>query len=233
MTQTLLGIGLYTLPEAARILRTRPQKLSRWADGYPFVSNKERRVAEPIIQRDLAALDGEPVLTFNDLLELYMIKLFRDAGVSLQTIRAAAEQAAILYHTNHPFAIKQFETDGKRIFATLQVRGVEGVTRPTLLQDLNLSQMVMDSIARPFFRKIEYQEFAPLRYWPNGKERHIVLDPQRSFGKPIDVRSGVPTAVLYEMARGGEAVESIARWYNVELEAVEEAVAYEATLKAA
>ena len=69
MTQTLLGIGLYTLPEAARILRTRPQKLSRWADGYPFVSNKERRVAEPIIQRDLArTFPGHPF--FKDAKEI-------------------------------------------------------------------------------------------------------------------------------------------------------------------
>ncbi|MCW3094832.1 MAG: hypothetical protein JWL77_450, partial [Chthonomonadaceae bacterium] len=142
--QTLLGIGLYTLSEAARILQVSPQKLRRWAEGYPFVSNGERRTTEPIIRRDLHALDGEPVLTFHDLLELYMIKLFRDAGVSLQTIRAATEQAATLYHTNHPFAIKRFETDGKRIFATLQEQGVEGIAAPTLLQDLNLSQMVMD-----------------------------------------------------------------------------------------
>ncbi|HZP82280.1 MAG TPA: DUF433 domain-containing protein [Chthonomonadaceae bacterium] len=233
MTHPLLGVGLYTLPEAARLLQISPTKLRRWAEGYPFVSSGQRRTAEPIIRRDLQALDGEPVLTFNDLLELYMIKLFRDAGVSLQTIRAAAEQAARMYRTNHPFAIKRFETDGKRIFATLQEQGVEGVAKPTLLQDLNLSQMVMDSIARPFFRRIEYREFEPLRYWPNGKDGHIVLDPQRAFGKPIDARSGVPTAVLYEMARGGEPVENIARWYDMDVEAVEEAVAYEVTLKAA
>ena len=229
----LLGVGLYTLPEAARLLYVSAQKLRRWAEGYPFVSGGERRTAEPIIRRDLQSLDGEPILTFDDLLELYMIKLFRDAGVSLQTIRAAAEQAARIYHNNHPFAIKPFETDGKRIFAALHEQGVAGVARPTLLQDLNLSQMVMDSIARPFFRKIEYHDFEPLRYWPNGLTGHIVLDPKRAFGKPIDARSGVPTAVLYEMARGGESAIGIARWYRVAIEAVEAAVTYEATLKAA
>jgi len=233
MTQPLLGVGLYTLPETARLLYVSRQKLRRWADGCPFVSGGEQRRAEPIIRRDLQALEGEPVLTFNDLLELYMIKLFREAGVSLQTIRAAAEAATQLYRTSHPFAIKQFETDGKHIFAALQEQGVEGVARPVLLQDLRMSQMVMDSLARPFFRKIEYQEFQPLRYWPNGTEGHIVPDPRRAFGKPIDARSGVPTAALYEMARGGETVQSIADWYSVDCETVEEAITYEMTLKAA
>ncbi len=233
MTHPLLGVGLYTLPETARLLHVSGQKLRRWADGYPFVSSGERRRAEPIIRRDLNALGGEPILTFNDLLELNMIKLFREASVSLQTIRAAAEAATKLYHTSHPFAIKQFETDGKRIFAALQEQGVEGVARPVLIQDLRMGQMVMDSLARPFFRKIEYRELQPLRYWPNGTDGYIVLDPERSFGKPIAARSGVPTAALYEMARGGETVQSIADWYRVDCEAVEEAISYEMTLKAA
>jgi uncharacterized protein (DUF433 family) len=162
-----------------------------------------------------------------------MIKLFRDAGVSLQTIRAAADRAAGLYCSNHPFTIKQFETDGKSIFATLHDNGVEGVQRPALLQDLNLTQMVMDTIARPFFKKIEYKDFEPLRYWPNGLGSHIVIDPARAFGKPIDAATGVSTAVLYAMARGGESAQSIADWYGVAVEAVEEAVNFEYSLKAA
>jgi uncharacterized protein (DUF433 family)/DNA-binding transcriptional MerR regulator len=233
MPETLLGVGLYSLSEAARLLHINAKTLRRWAEGYPFIIGGEAHASAPILRRDLSEVDGEPVLTFHDLLELYMVKLFRDAGVSLQTIRAASEKAAAMYHTDHPFAIKQFETDGRAIFATLQDHGVEGVPRPTLLQDLNLSQMVMDSIARPFFKKIEYQDFEPLRYWPNGRDRHIVLDPKRSFGKPIDARSGVSTAVLYAMARSGETVRSIADWYDVDVEAVEEAVAFEYSLKAA
>ena len=66
--------------------------------------------------------------------------------------RAASDHAAVLFRSDHPFAVKRFETDGKSIFATLQELGVEGIQRPVLLQDLNLTQMVMDNIARPFFK---------------------------------------------------------------------------------
>ena len=228
----LLNVGLYSVSEAARLVHMNTRTLRRWATGTA-TSQSDLNASVPILRRDLPELEGEPVLTFNDLLELYMVKLFRDAGVSLQTIRAAAERAAVLYATNHPFAIKQFETDGMSIFATLQEHGVEGVQRPVLLQDLNLTQMVMENIARKFFKKIEYQDFEPLRYWPNGRDNHVVLDPARSFGKPIDAKTGVATSVLYAMARGGRSAQNIADWYGVDVEAVEEAVNFEHSLKAA
>lgn len=224
MAQTLLGVGLYTLPEAARLLRIKTQTVRRWADGYIFTKEAGRQNASPVFSRDLRNRFDRTIITFDDLLELYMIKLFRGEGVSLQTIRAAAVNASKLFNSNHPFAIKQFETDGKNVFATLDGIGV---------QELNRSQMVLDTYARPFFKKIEFDNLEPLRYWPNGKSGHIVLDRQRSFGKPIDAKSGIPTSVLAGMARAGETEKNIANWYEVSVEAVRESIAYEVTLKAA
>lgn len=229
----LLGIGLYTMTEAARLLRVDPRTLQWWAEGYSPVSQAGRRASEPVIQRDLVALEGEPLLTFTDLLELHMVALFRRENVSLQTIRAAADKAAQLFNTRHPFVVKQFETDGRHIFATLEDEGIAGRTQQQMITDLNLSQMVISSIARLFFLNIEYQDFEPIRYWPMGRDGRVVLDPQRSFGKPIDARSGVPTAALYTMARSGESLQSVADWYEIEVEAVEAAVNFEHSLKAA
>ena len=91
---SLLGIGLYTMSEAARLLRIDPRTLGRWAAGYAQASQMGRRTADPVIQRDLKSLSGESLLTFTDLLELHMVALFRSENVSLQTIRAAADKAA-------------------------------------------------------------------------------------------------------------------------------------------
>ena len=96
-----------------------------------------------------------------------------------------------------------------------------------MIADLTLSQMVISSIARPFFRRIEFQDSEPIRYWPMDRNGRVVLDPQRAFGKPIDARSGVPTAALYAMARSGETLQSVADWYEIEVEAVEAAVNFE------
>ena len=66
-----------------------------------------------------------------------------------------------------------------------------------------------------------------------GRERGVVLDPRRSYGKPIDVDSGVPTDVLFQMVDAGESPESVAQWYRVEVRAVEAAVDFERRLLAA
>ncbi len=230
---SLLGIGLYTVGEAAALLRVDPRKLRRWTEEPVSGSQLNRTTTSPLLARDLVLLEGEPLLTFADLLELHMIALFRSEGVSLQTIRAAADKAKRLFDTNHPFIVKQFETDGRHVFVTLLEEGVEGLTEQQMLADLNLSQMIIGSIARSFFRNLEFATDEPIRYWPMSREGRIVLDPERSFGKPIEARSGIPTAALYAMARGGETLQGVADWYEIEVEAVEAAVAFEHSLKAA
>lgn len=230
---SLLGKGLYSISEAARILQMRADTVRRWVTGYYFGRKDHKRYSPPLIQ--LSTIDGinEVFLTFQNLIELLFIRLFHREGVSLYTIRAAASEAQRDFNNNHPFAVKQFDTDGKGIFATLEFKDIEGVTKSKVLKDLKLSQMVIDEIARPYFRNLEYSDLGVIRYYPLGTEKGIVLDPKRSFGKPIDEASGVSTYVLYQMARTGEAPRDIAKWYGVSEEAVSNAIEYEVLLKAA
>lgn len=228
--QTLLGKGLYTLPEAARIIGTQTRNLRRWMTGYTFKNDGKEGTSKPVVVGDVPESNGESVITFQNLTELLFVNLFRKQGVSLQTIRAASVEATHRFGTKHPFADVRFDTDGKHIFATLRYESIEGVPHAKFVEDLNLSQMVIDVLARPYFRKIEYSAQGAARYFPLGQEKQVVLDPKRSFGKPIDVDSGVPTFVLYRMARSGETVPRIAGWYQVTEEAVSSAIEYEGSL---
>lgn len=229
----LIGKGLYTISEAARILQMRTETVRRWVTGYYFGRNGHKRFSPPLIQ--LPSIDGinEVFLTFQNLIELLFIRLFHKEGVSLPTIRAAASEAQRDFNSDHPFAVKQFDTDGRGIFATLEYKDIEGVTKSKVLKDLKLSQMVIDEIARPYFRNLEYSDLGVIRYYPLGTNKGIVLDPKRSFGKPIDEASGVSTYVLYQMARTGEETRDIAKWYGVSEESVSSAIEYESLLKAA
>lgn len=230
---SLLGKGLYTIPEAARILQMRAETVRCWVKGYSFGREGHRRYSPPLIQLPTSSGVSELFLTFQNLIELLFIRLFHREGVSLYTIRAAASEAQRDFESNHPFAVKQFDTDGKDIFATLEFKDVEGIPKSKVLKDLKLSQMVIDEIARPYFKNLEYSSLGVIRYYPLGSDKSIVLDPKRSFGKPIDEASGVSTYVLYQMARTGEAPRDIAKWYGVSEEAVSNAIEYESFLKAA
>jgi uncharacterized protein (DUF433 family) len=230
--QPYVGVGLYTLPEAARLIRAPIRKLTRWAEGYTFMTEGKGKFSEPLFTRDHPELATQRILTFADLMELQLVSMFRKLGVSMPTIRAAAQWAAHEFGTNHPFAVKRFHTDGKRLFAEREYIPAGEDSPVRFYQELPRYQLVLDTIAEPFFKMLDYQGEEVRHFWPLGRERGVVLDPDRSFGKPIDSTSGVPTFVLYQMAAAGESLEGIAQWYNVKPDAVKAAIEYELSLAA-
>ncbi len=211
-----LGVGLYSISDAARIIGAKPALIRRWAHS-----------SEGLIPRELGA--GEGLLTFAELMELHFIKMFRDEGVSLDMIRIASRKAAARYHSDCPFSVKRFDTDGIAIFATLQQES----TGKEMLEDIARGQYVFEKIMRPFFRKLEYGKgFDLVRFWPLSKTGRIVLDPARKFGKPIDAETGVPTHVIANAlkAGGGQSPAVVARWLGVPLAAVKKAAEFERSL---
>lgn len=225
-----VGVGLYSFPEAARIIGIKPAKLRRWVGQYRRKATGAEYLSKPVVSRYFP--DGEHILTFLELVELLFVKLFREQGVPMVIIREAAVEAARRFDTPYPFAVKRFDTDGQRIFATLREESQEerGIV------ELGKGRYVFDAVVRPFFRKLEYQDSGDaLRYWPRDREGRVVIDPQRAFGKPIDAETGVPTRALYDavLAGGGQSPAAVAEWFGVPLDAVEAAVAFEQSLLAA
>ncbi len=114
-----LGVGVYSLTEAARLLSLSGPNVPRnhlytWAVGRPS------RNQPPVFQRDIPPIRGHHALSFLDLIEFAFIRDFRKFGISLQAIRKAISTAAGYYKTaHHPLCLKQFATDGQTIFATI------------------------------------------------------------------------------------------------------------------
>lgn len=232
---TLIGVGIYSVGEAARLLQVPSGKLRRWAEGYTFRRGQTRQSSPPVIAPEADWVCEAPVLTFLDLIELGFVAMFRQEGVSLAVIRAAADRGASLFHTNHPFAVHRFTTDGQTIFAVLKKPGErpKGISWSDLVQDLETSQYVFGKFAEPFFRKIKWGATKALQLWPLGMDKRVVLDPQRALGKPIDAPTGVPTSALFRAIQSGESPAIVANWYEVPLEAVLQSVEYERSLLAA
>lgn len=210
-----LGVGLYSIPEAARLAKIHVQQVRRWI-----------RPTEGLIPG--VFLPEDQAITFLELMELHFIKMFRDQGVSLQTIRRAASTAAKKFKTPLPFTVHHFDTDGHTIFATL----IDKEKETSHVEDLKHGQYVFDEIIRPFFKKLEYGQNELLRFWPLTPTGHIVLDPERRFGKPIDAKTGVPTEALFHAVEAGEDVRTVADWFNVSVAAVTAAVEFEKSLAA-
>ncbi|MDZ4684401.1 MAG: DUF433 domain-containing protein [Planctomycetaceae bacterium] len=213
-----VGCGLYSLKDAARLLKVKPSTLRYWSG--------ELHGAEGIVPRQL---EDDRLLTFAELMEFHFVKLFRDHEVSLQAIRKAAKAASKKFHTNYPFTVKQFNTDGRSIFVTLHSRE----TDKELIEDLQRGQLVFTKLIRPFFKKLEFRGTTEAaRFWPLQKQGRIVLDPNRRFGQPIDADTGVPTEALTRALKAGDgqSAADVARWFDIPVEAVRAAVRFERSL---
>jgi hypothetical protein len=216
----LVGVGLYSLADAARLVRAHPDTVRRWLSED-----------DGLVQRRFAP--DKHLLTFVELVEIYFINMFRAEGVPLQVIRKVSAAASKKLGSAYPFTVRRFDTDGKTIFATL----LRDATNETVVEDLRHGQYVFDQIMRPFFHKLEYRgmDETVVRFWPLGKRGRIVLDPLRKFGKPIDSPTGVATSAIYDAVRAGKDGQTpaeVARWLGIPIAAVNAAVKFERSLAA-
>lgn len=225
-----IGKGVYSLAEAERLARVSRYRIRRWTRGYTYRYKGEVRHIPPIIAGDgeQTSSDG-PLLTFLDLLEVRFLDAFLEHGVSWKTIRIAAWNAQMMLGRHHPFSTRIFKTDGLTILAEM-VKG----TDDKVLLDLVKNQYVFAQIVAPYlYEGIEFNAFDdPERWWPLGKRYTVVIDPERGFGAPIAARSGVPTRILANAVKVERSLEFVAKWYEVTLREVRDAVKFEEQLPA-
>jgi DNA-binding transcriptional MerR regulator/uncharacterized protein (DUF433 family) len=220
----LTGIGLYTFPEAARLVGVRPRVLRRWLQGYTKGKNEDVRFYPPLWKPEIvdADMDG---LSFHDLLEVRFIKAFRELGISLQTIRIAAANARSIFESSYPFTCERFQTDGETIFAEAMRESGE-----IELLDLRRRQYVFERIVRSsLYAGIEFNASKrAVRWFPMKHSEAVVLDPAIAFGKPVVTEVGLRTDILYDawLAERKDK-QRVARLYEIPTKAVNAAIRFE------
>ena len=218
----MIGVGLYTIPEAARLVGVPSRRIRRWVHGYRYRGRDGAEAAsEPLWHADTPATDTTVGLSFLDMMEVRMVSAFRGHGVSWAVIRDAARHACDLFRDNHPFTMRRFQTDGNRIF------GEAAEEQGGRLLDMNRRQWVSKPIVqRSLFDGIEFDGGQAARWYP-VKSRKIVVDPARSFGRPVLADYGVPTEVLFAAFKVEGSVDKVSRWYDVPKPAVRAAIGFE------
>jgi len=221
------GVGVYSFPEAARLVRTSTQTVTRWLLGYRFPTRSgSGGQSGPIFSPQLAQIEGYRAIGFLDLVELLFVKAFRDQGVTLQTIRRAAKEAARRWDTTHPFCLRRFATDGRTIFATvLDDLGEEG------LLELTRSQLAFRTVLEPYLRQLEYgSEYLVNKWWPLGNKKPVCVDPAICFGRPVVLPVPIPTEIVYEAVGAEQTAQEVAEWYGLPLKSVQAAIEFESEL---
>jgi uncharacterized protein (DUF433 family) len=216
-------IGLYTVPMAAKLLGASGIKIRSWIDGY---SNSD---AMPIIRRQLPQINGRTVLGFLDLIEARFVRHFDRLGLTPQSIRKVADKLRERHHTDHPFATnKRFRTDGKKIFMEI----VETDEEKKILNLMNDNFEMGTVIDASLFDAILYADDLASRWHPARRELpRVVLDPRYAFGRPVIEEAWVPTDTLYGAFEAERQVAIVADDFDIDLDAVNQAIAFEERLR--
>ena len=230
----LLGIGIYNRVDAGRLLGLSPGRVSSWVRGYRYAwgpKGRRKHGKQPaVIKTDIPLIDETLAISFLELIELFVVKQFRDKNIPLQTVRVAWNHASRAFNTQHPFANRRVFTDGGRIFMAL---GNDQAVPDVL--EVSSRRTPFQIIAGPVFkhsiREIEFDENTELarRWWPQGFDVPVVLDPLIAFGAPVLAGTRVPTTVLARYAET-RTRGALAGAFEVSAEGVEAALSFETRL---
>jgi uncharacterized protein (DUF433 family) len=220
-----LKSGLYTVSDAARLIKVNPQRLRRWVTGDPHGD-----YGAPLIGTDIERIDGHVSLSFMNLIEALFIAKFAARGLHIRSIRAMANEAKRFLQTPYPFAKNVlFRADGQKIFAEIVKR-----TGDHELYDLSRRNWAFYTMLRSALKPaIVYGVSEQAERWYPRKRLapNVIVNPIAAFGQPVLSDSGVPTRTIRRAvkAEGGDCA-TVAKWFDISVARVAEAVKFETRL---
>ncbi len=219
MDRAAFGIGIYTAPEAARMVGMRSATLRRWLLGYDHDAKHE----DPLWRPQYAPDDDDGVLLgFRDLVEARIVHALRSKGIGLQTIRICLDRARTIIGQDRPFSTSQFKTDGKTIFLEI----TRDLDEPQLI-DLKRSQGVFNRVVAPSLADLDFGPEGAERWWLLHGKKTIVADPDLAFGQPIIAGHGMTTARVAQAVEAEGSIARVAEIYEIKQRLIRDALAYE------
>ena len=207
----------YGVAEAAHYLRMPPSTLRSWMMGA--------RGFDPVFRLPVGT-DGGP-LSFVNLVEAHVLDAVRrEHRISMQKVRRALRYLEEALESYHPLVEYQLETDGIDLF-------VEQFGQ--LINASRAGQLAIRKLLEAHLQRLDRDPAGfPIRLFPFTRKRAdsqsldepraVVIDPHVSFGRPVISGTGIPTAVIAERYKAGEAIAELAEDYGRESLEIEEAI---------
>lgn len=215
---------LYAYAEAARLARVPTSTAKRWLTGYSYTGPAGLEIEHAPVTPHDAGGPHEGV-SFLDLVELAAIGRLKTLGFSLAKIRAIVATCQQVFQVPHPLASERFLIGGRDVF----------VQRDGVLVDVlrRKGAQAWYEVLEPFLETLDYQEQLAYRWWPLGKDKPVVIDPEYGFGLPVVYGTGIRTEILFERFTAGELPEEIAGDFRLDVIQVERALQFESQRRAA
>lgn len=199
---------IYSLSEAAQIIRAPATSFARWAHGHRF---RQRRADEwgwtaPILT---GVKNGRGfTVPFNALAEGYVVESFRRAGLPMARIRPAVEVLRNELGLEHALLSDRLRTDGAEIL-------IENGDRELVV--VRNHQGVFRDVVDQYLKTLTYREgFVESVRLPSFERAHVIVDPHRNSGQPTIARIGVRVEDVVSRIRAGEAMPDVAEDFGLQ-----------------
>lgn len=210
-----LGSGIYTVPEISRILTIPAAKVRRYIRDF-----LDDRSGKKLFQETYSYKGSSDKLyvNFHVLIELYCMFQLRAEGFSVQKIMSSREVMIKDLDTPFPFASQNVLFDGKNIFYNY----FEDIVKADGKRQMSFKKLLKD-----FVKNIDFdKQLLAHRFWPNGRENSIVIDPHHQFGQPTINTTNINVATIHSMFESGESVASLCVLFDLTEKQVNDAVQF-------
>ena len=219
-------LPLYTIADAARVVRIKPATLRTWALGRTYPTHAGAKRWSPLIR---AADPKQGLLSFANLVELHVLSTLRGKSVRVDRIRSASTFIRDRMKTEHPLADTDTQTDSVDVYVEYLGRLVNASSAQTELRPL----------VERYLERIERDESGlAARLFPLTRDdglnaRSVLIDPAFRFGRPVLASANVETAVVADRFFAGDSTAVLSADFGVPEADIEEAIRFESQLRAA
>lgn len=215
----ILGQGVYTPREVARLVGTNSQNVLRWTRGVGS--------SKPLWKAYYQFLDEDVTeLSFFDLIEVRVVTAMRQVGISLQSIRFAITFAQQKLQIERPLVSRKFSTDGTEIL----MEALENDGNLISLSKKQPGQKVFRNIIMQSLKDVEYEGGTVARWRPYDFS-DVIIDPARFFGEPVLDKFGVSTNMLYREFQEFHDLAYLSEIYEIPKPLVKKGIAFEQSLE--
>lgn len=200
-------IATYPVAEAAWALALPSTTARAWVQGRSYRTTSGVTRWQPLVEP--AGRDPQgALLSFMNLVELHVLRAFREAEVSVGAIREAIAWLQRQFPGNsHPLVRKDLHTYGNGIFIK---------TLSEIVEISSSGQRAIREAVEVHLSKVEWEDHLPARLYPCSAKGSVTfeIDPNVGFGQLRIAGTRVPVAALLDRRKAGESFQSLADDYG-------------------
>jgi uncharacterized protein (DUF433 family) len=224
MSVTVLERELYTEAAAARLLGVAQNTLNYWLEG----GERRGKVYRPIIR--VEPRGSRAPVTWGEFLEAALLRQYRQLSVPMLELRDFIDKVRARLEVPYPLAHLRPFVGGKELLVEAQDQS--GLDAEFCLIAYVRDQLVLTPPADSFVQRVSWDGDIGAGWHPHDdRNSPVLMDPKVRFGLPaVD---GIRTGILWEHFQAGETDEDIASEFDMSVDSVQWALAYERSALAA